>query len=182
MNGYSVRRSKREMIADLPEEHVAADLIGHSTLEYTTPDGRRIIRFHRTNVVTFHPDGSVTFNTDGHQTVTTKRRLNEHAPRYVYVFQKDYQWYVVTPAGNFPFFDGFTLKRSVPDPGTLAELLRLGALSIYDLFELEARGHPVDAMLTLAIAARTGRVTREALDELPEDVLVDLDAVLEEIS
>jgi len=136
MSFYSVRRSKREMIDDLPEEHVEADLIGHSTLEYTTPDGRRIIRFHRTNVVTFHPNGDVTLDSGGFQSNTTKKRFNEHAP--VDVYQHRHEWFVRTKAGTFPFFDGFTVdRRGRPTLDTYAQLVADDEMPIEELLRTD---------------------------------------------
>lgn len=142
MNGYSVKRSKREMIEDLPEEHVRADKIGHSTLEYTTPDGRRIIRFHHTNVVTFHPNGDVTLDSGGHQSNTTKKRFNEHAP--VTVGQADWTWFVHTPVGTFPFYDGFTVDSlGKPTSQTYGQLVANGALSLDELLRVDAYAEAV---------------------------------------
>lgn len=145
MSFYSVRRGKREMIADLPEEHVTADHIGHSTLEYTTPDGRRVIRFHRTNVVTFHPNGDITLDSGGHQSNTTKKRFNEHAP--VDVYQHQHEWYVQTRGGIvYPFHDGFTVdSRGVPTNETFAQLVVDGDMTITYLLNFDAARASVTA-------------------------------------
>lgn len=204
MNGYSVRRSKREMISDLPEEYVTADHIGHSTLEYTTPDGRRIIRFHRTNVVTFHPNGDVTLDSGGHQSFTTKKRFNEHLPYGAGVFQHKHEWYVQTVLGTFDFYDGFTVDdSSAPTEQTIATAVNLDAWwqsptraiagktwmdFLVDAFEgrldpraLDQGWGDVDIPLVFAHMARLGRITMREMSALPPALQVQIDQVLEQM-
>jgi len=190
MNGYSVKRSKREMIEDLPEEHVRADKIGHST----TPDGRRIIRFHHTNVVTFHPNGDVTLDSGGHRTVTTRRRFQEHAP--VGVFQQNWEWYVHARQEVLPFFDGFTTDAyGHPTAWTYAQEVVQGLLTFEQLRshleELYPRSpalrHDVSPHAEIqaevwAQLAHAGGLTIEQLDSLPPEIQVMIDQVLEEIA
>lgn len=108
----SVRRTKREMVEDISGEFTEANMIGHSTLEYYRPDGTRVIRFHRTDVVTIAPNGTVTLNTGGFETPTTKKRLNDYLPWGWHVFARDHVWYLGHMYGDkerYVFVDGMSI-------------------------------------------------------------------------
>lgn len=57
------------------------------------------IRYHNTDVVCIYPDGWE-LNSGGYYTVTTKKRINDYSPTYV--FQRDWVWYI---NGNTEFHD-----------------------------------------------------------------------------
>ena len=52
-----------------------------------------VIRFHDTDILTFER-GFVILNSGGFLTKTTKDRLNKYLPQGVYVYQKDFKWFV----------------------------------------------------------------------------------------
>jgi hypothetical protein len=61
-----------------------------------------IITYHSTPVVTFDSEW-VHLDTGGWETVTTKLRMNQASSQFnlgYHVYQKDYQWFVVTPKGE----------------------------------------------------------------------------------
>ena len=49
------------------------------------------IRYHNTDVVCIYPDGWE-LNSGGYHSVTTKKRINDYSPTYVY--QRNWIWYV----------------------------------------------------------------------------------------
>jgi hypothetical protein len=101
------------MVASIRGEFTEASMIGHSTLEYTRPDGTRVIRFHLTDVVTIAQNGTLTLNSGGFQTATTKKRINEYLPWGWDLFQSDHVWYVGYRYGEnrkrYLFEDGMTI-------------------------------------------------------------------------
>jgi len=64
------------------------------------PDGRVVHYYHQTAVVVARPDGGYRLRTDGYRTATTKKRINEHTPDSVTVYQEDYEWFLDTPAAD----------------------------------------------------------------------------------
>jgi len=90
----SVRRNKRDMLADLNCEPTSSRMIGHSTLEYMRPDGIKVIRFHETDIVLIEPDGTVQLFTGGWLTPTTKKRLNEYLPSGFNIYSDKGVWWV----------------------------------------------------------------------------------------
>lgn len=67
-------------------------------------DGVFTIRLHATDIVTIHKNGTYTLNSGGWITLTTKSRLNEHAP--VSISQRGGVWYM---ADGSLFYDGMTV-------------------------------------------------------------------------
>lgn len=71
-----------------------------NTRLYEDDNGDFYIVFHSTRIITIHRDGTYTLNTRGgdgwqyrsYRTVTTKQRLNQFAP--VYIYQRDFTWYL----------------------------------------------------------------------------------------
>lgn len=64
------------------------------------PDGRVVHYYHQTAVVVKKPDGGYRLRTDGYRTSTTKKRINEHTPDSVTVYQADYEWFLDSPAAD----------------------------------------------------------------------------------
>lgn len=120
---YQPRRSKREMVETVTRIHgapVAAALTARNTLDYTTQDGTRRVRYHDTDVVTQAPDGTVILNTGGYNTLTTRDRINSAKNLKVRVYSdkgtiharplnegESYAW-----SGGVPFE---TIARISPD-------------------------------------------------------------------
>lgn len=68
------------------------------------------IKLHNTYVVKMYPNDDYELNTGGFRTKVTMNRMNKYSPANVY--QKDYEWYVVstnTPQGQ-TFFDGMKVR------------------------------------------------------------------------
>lgn len=81
------------------------------------------VRYHNTDIATFYPDDTVELNTNGWDTTTTKRRLNELLNRHqVYIYQRDYVWYVQLGSYNNPnaetveYYDGMVIDLSTALP------------------------------------------------------------------
>lgn len=89
--------------------------IAHMT-EIRREGGDYIIRYHTTDVVTQHADGTFTIRAGSWQSNTTKKRINDYSPAYVY--QRGYTWYVATPQtfdnpkGEVLFKDGMKVDRA----------------------------------------------------------------------
>jgi hypothetical protein len=64
-----------------------------------------VIKYHNTIIVNAGKD-TVILYTGGYSTVTTKRKMNQASHQFglnYTVFQKNYDWFVVTKAGTFAF-------------------------------------------------------------------------------
>jgi len=118
--------TKREMMEGV--EAKEAKIIANNTVEYTRPDGTKVIRLHHTNILEFPPRGGVVFNSGGWKTTTTKQRMNEFQSQAT-VIQDKGLWYLTTEGSNAyqnkdswaPFFDGVKIKNGkVVNPRKLA--------------------------------------------------------------
>lgn len=89
-NDAQPRRNKGEMVATVTRAHgvapAVAKLVARNTLDYTTPDGVRRVRYHDTDVVTVAPDGTVKLDTGGYNTLTTRDRINGYGGHDVCVY------------------------------------------------------------------------------------------------
>lgn len=108
----SVHRLSAFSFEDL--RRLAGDMSRPSKLAHNTTirheGGDVIVRLHHTDILTVHPDDSFTLNTGGWETTTTKQRLNALLPRGYRIFSNSFKWYVSTPSGEIPFYDGMTLS------------------------------------------------------------------------
>ena len=82
--------------------------VGNNTYAEILHDGTVAIKLHSTYVVKINPNGTYTLNSGGWQTVTTKDRINQYSPRYV--FQKNYEWFVKINDKAYPFMDGMVVS------------------------------------------------------------------------
>jgi hypothetical protein len=82
--------------------------VGNNTYAEILHDGTVAIKLHNTYVVKINPNGTYTLNSGGWQTVTTKDRINQYSPRYV--FQKNYEWFVKINDKTYPFMDGMVVS------------------------------------------------------------------------
>ena len=64
--------------------------------------------FHGTAIVKAFSDGSYILDSGGWQTSTTKGRINEYAP--VYIYQKKHVWYISWQGQDIEFVDGMKLQ------------------------------------------------------------------------
>lgn len=104
------RETMRDMMADATSEAVKPRLVANNTVEYSLPNGDKVIRLHHTDIVTFKPSGAVILNSGGWQTVTTKDRLNRFAPVQVYSIRGI--WHVSHNGNTVPFADGLEILPS----------------------------------------------------------------------
>ena len=104
---YSTRTTKAQSIASISHLLVKSKKVGNNTFEVVYKNGDRAIRLHKTDILTFTPN-RVILNTNGWETVTTKARINQYMPNG-YVYQRKYKWYVSTPEGDTPYYDGMEL-------------------------------------------------------------------------
>lgn len=87
--------------------------IGKHATNIYTEDGFTRVRYHSTEVVKFN-EREIILNSGGWSTNTTKTRINQAAATFaldIYVFQKAFQWFVVTDNGIVPFIDGMVISR-----------------------------------------------------------------------
>ena len=85
---------------------------------YTTHAGATVVTLHTTDIVRA---GShyVTLNSGGWHSYTTKKRMNEAMREFghrIDIYQRNHEWFVSTPAGEFEYFDGITIDRSNGQP------------------------------------------------------------------
>ena len=76
--------------------------VGAHATKIHTHGGNTYIKYHNTEVVVFG-DSWVMLDNGGWKTATTKLRMNQASNQFdlgYHVYQKDYAWYVVTPAGE----------------------------------------------------------------------------------
>ena len=110
---YSTRTTKAESIASIKHLLIKSRKVGNNTFEVFYKNGDRAIRLHRTDIVIWTTISSglfsrVILNTNGWETVTTKARMNQYMPNG-HVYQHKYKWYVSTPDGDVPYYDGMQL-------------------------------------------------------------------------
>lgn len=78
-----------------------------------------VVTYHRTQIVRFNSE-LVTLRTGGHRTVTTKKKMCQASHQFSLnysVFSKDFEWFVKTDSGTFPFdSETFTFDRATGKP------------------------------------------------------------------
>ena len=84
--------------------------VGNNTYAEILHDGTVAIKLHNTYVVKINTNGTYTLNSGGWQTITTKDRINQYSPRYVYVYQKNFEWFVKINDKSYPFMDGMVVS------------------------------------------------------------------------
>jgi len=120
-----MRSAKKEIMEGI--EATSSKLVANNTVEYTKPDGTRVIRFHHTDILEFPKGGQVIFNSGGWKTPTTKDRMNR-LQSYATIIQEKGLWYLTTdrnPCQNkdtwISFFDGIEIDNyKVVNPRKLA--------------------------------------------------------------
>ena len=98
--------------------------IGNNTYLQKRDGGDIAVKLHQTDVVTFKPNGDTVLDSGGWLTVTTKARMNEHAPCFVYSNKGVWFISLVAPYHAqdnevFPYADGITIHadRTVTGEG-----------------------------------------------------------------
>ena len=86
-----MKRTKTEIMEGV--ECTESKIVYNNTVEYYRPNGVRVIRLHRTDILEFPVKGGVILNSGGWRTVTTKSRMNEFQQE-VQVMQEKGIWYV----------------------------------------------------------------------------------------
>lgn len=83
------RRTISEMVRGLPADAVlwkpfrtASGRPANAFLEYQTAGGRRVARYHETDILTIEPDGSVKITFGGWHTLSTRARFNVAAETF----------------------------------------------------------------------------------------------------
>lgn len=72
------KRTKTDIMSGVKTDVVKSKFVDNNTVEYTTADGRRVIRLHDTDIITYMPNGKIILNSGGWRTPTTKGRINEY--------------------------------------------------------------------------------------------------------
>jgi hypothetical protein len=98
---------------------VKSKKIGCNTLAVEFDDGRKAVRYHKTNVITDYPNGNTTLDCNGWRTVTTKVRFNSRFQ----VWADKGVWYIKEPATGktLPYFDGITFDSTGKVVGEVKE-------------------------------------------------------------
>jgi len=99
-----MKTTKEEIMDGI--ESTKSKIVANNTVEYFRPNGNRVIRLHRTDILEFATDGTLTFNSGGYKTVTTKARMNEFQNEVV-ISQRNGIWYVDV---DKPYHDGLKIK------------------------------------------------------------------------
>ena len=89
--------------------------IANNTRLHATHDGGYEVRLHGNRIITITPMGWQVFNC-GWKTVTTKERLNRYLP--FTIMQRDFEWFIHTPQGTFPFINGMFVEMDGVVHGT----------------------------------------------------------------
>lgn len=105
---YREKRTKYSLLRRVTNKISKSRLVARNTVEYFTPDGRRIIRYHDTDIITFFPDGSILLDSSKWRTRSTKARLNDFGKGFM-ISQKKWKWYVHSEGRKFEFYDGIVL-------------------------------------------------------------------------
>ena len=86
--------------------------VGNNTLEHIDANGTRRIILHETTILTFDPNGeTVQIKAGRWRSNTTKQRMNANLPASFGISQRNFSWYIRTPAGTFDYQDGiYNLK------------------------------------------------------------------------
>ena len=88
--------------------------IGKHATTIRNENGKRIVRYHYTDIVTVDKD-QVRLNAGGWHTATTKTRMNQAANEWglgFSVFQRDYAWFVEFGGHVWEFLSGMTLHAN----------------------------------------------------------------------
>jgi hypothetical protein len=96
-------------------EATESKIVGNNTVEYIRPDGTKVIRFHRTDIIEFPKRGGVVFNSGGWKTITTKERMNTYQNVATIVQSKGMWWLSLgsnswNEDSRIPYFDGMKVK------------------------------------------------------------------------
>jgi hypothetical protein len=112
-------QSRRYTLAEMLDGVVyvgTAKKLGYNVCTYTAPNGDKVIRQCRTDIVRRSPEGHYTISSGGYRTSTTKKHINDYAP--VRLFQRKSEWFLAgrTDDGAFdfdiaiPFRDGIVVN------------------------------------------------------------------------
>lgn len=83
--------------------------IDNNTYKIDTDNGYKI-RLHDTNILEYK-GSKIILDSGGFQTRTTKDRLNKYLPNDVYIYQKDFDWYLKRDNKIIPFKDEMIIKQ-----------------------------------------------------------------------
>lgn len=75
---HTARRKKSDILSGVTAEIARSRYLKHCTVEYSTKNGDRVIRYHDTDILTFRAEGGIVLNTGGFNTNTTRDRMNEY--------------------------------------------------------------------------------------------------------
>ena len=113
-SSYPGRRNKADILSGVsPLEIIATSkVIARNTVEYTTDDGIRRIRYHDTNVISFLKGmgNYIHIDSGGFNTMTTRNRVNEALQKAgirAHMFQRNNCVWFEDTAGQIVEFDNF---------------------------------------------------------------------------
>lgn len=87
-----------------------AKTISRNVLQYMD-GGKVVVRLYETDILKLNTyNNEVELFTGGYHTVTTKKWLNKYLPHGVYVYQKDWDWFINQDGQNIPFTEGIKLS------------------------------------------------------------------------
>lgn len=86
-----MRETKAQIMEGI--ESTSSKVVASNTVEYTRPDGKRVIRLHHTDIMVF--DGlDISLYSGGWRTVTTKERINRFLPNSWRVHSEKRVWHL----------------------------------------------------------------------------------------
>jgi len=109
------------------------------------------IRLHETNIVTLKPDGSIILNSGGYRTMTTKSRINEHAPG-IHITQDMGLWYVHVRNQMVFFEDGMVIPATGPITGN-------------DGYAMQKAKAQVDKMVSAFIKGYVNKMLKDGIEQ-----------------
>lgn len=101
------RETVSEIMAGV--QYVTKKKVANNTVLYTRPNGNKVVRLHRTDIVEFDRGGRIILRSGGWKTPTTKDRINMFLPRSIYLSQMKKKWYVVINKEVNDFFEGMVI-------------------------------------------------------------------------
>lgn len=84
-------------------------LVARNTVEFTRPNGNRVLRFHDTDIAEWSGD-TLVLNSGGFRTVTTKARINEILPAGIRLDQDRGNWWLRQDGERVAFYDGIAIR------------------------------------------------------------------------
>ena len=99
--------AQAEKLLDTARDKARGKPIDNNTRIMARPDGYAI-QLHATDVLLIRPDDSVTYDTGGWRTVTTKERMNNYGPAFIWSNRGE--WRASVAGKEYGYAEGLTVR------------------------------------------------------------------------